>query len=97
MREQIAVYILTNPAKTVLYTGVTANLSRRIKEHKEKQVKGFTAQYNAIQLVYYEPFDQIEEAIKREKQIKGGSREKKIKLIESMNYNWNDLYESILD
>jgi len=96
MREQIAVYILTNPAKKVLYTGVTANLSRRVKQHQEKRIKGFTEKYNVCQLVYYEPFDLIEEAIKREKQIKGGSRAKKIKLIESMNPNWNDLYDSIL-
>ncbi len=96
MREQIAVYILTNASKKVLYTGVTSNLSRRVYEHKTKKIKGFSEKYNVNQLVYYEAFNSMTDAIKREKQIKGGSRAKKIELIESINPEWNDLYPSLL-
>ena len=87
---------MTNKLNTVLYIGVTDNLIKRVYQHKNKMIDGFTSKYNINKLVYYEIFEDIEEAIKREKQIKGGSREKKIKLIESMNPNWNDLYQQLL-
>jgi putative endonuclease len=87
-----AVYILTNQANNVLYTGVTSNLPARISEHIEKKYPySFTAKYNVGKLVYYAGFHTIEEAIAEEKRIKGGSRKKKILLIESINPNWNDL------
>ena len=85
-------YIMTNDNNTVLYAGVTSNLKGRIKEHKETIHSGsFTARYNIIKLVYFECFAGISEAIKREKQIKGGSREKKLELINSCNPEWRDL------
>lgn len=91
MERQYCVYILTNQNNTVLYTGVTNNLPRRTYEHKAKLVDGFTKRYNINKLVYYEVFDRIENAILREKQIKGGSRAKKVALIKSMNPKWSDL------
>jgi putative endonuclease len=91
-----AVYILTNKYDKVLYTGVTSNLKIRISEHKEKKYKNsFSAKYNCNKLVYYRSFHNIEEAIAEEKRIKGGSRNNKIKLIESLNPNWNDLYNQL--
>lgn len=86
------VYILTNKYNTVLYTGVTNNLMRRVWEHKEKLHGGFTKKYNVNKLVYYEEYGDINEAIAREKQIKAGSRQKKIDLIKSLNSEWRDLY-----
>ena len=91
MERQYCIYILSNKNNTVLYTGVTNNLPRRIYEHKAKLVDSFTKRYNLNKLVYYEVFDQVEYAILREKQIKGGSRVKKIALIISMNPKWLDL------
>jgi putative endonuclease len=91
MERQYCIYILTNQNNTVLYTGVTNNLPRRVYEHKAKLVDGFTKRYNVNKLVYYEVFEQVENAILREKQIKGGSRAKKIALIKSMNPKWSDL------
>jgi len=88
--KQYYIYIMTNKRNTVLYTGVT-NDRRRAYEHREKLVEGFTKKYNITKLVYYEVFDSIENAILREKQIKGGSRQKKIDLINSMNKEWLDL------
>ena len=88
------VYIMTNERHTVLYTGVTNNLMRRVWEHKEKLYKGFTAKYNITKLVYAEEYPEITEAIAREKQIKGGSRQDKIDLVNSQNPNWQDLYEA---
>ncbi len=90
------VYILTNKTNKVLYVGVTSNLSKRIYEHKNKLVSGFTKKYNVNKLVYYEVYDDILTAIEREKKIKAGSRSKKIALIESMNPTWRDLYGDIL-
>ncbi len=87
------VYIITNKNKTVLYTGVTNNLERRCYEHKRKMHSGFTSKYNIDELVYYELFNDINEAIFREKQIKGYSRSKKIKLIEIFNPDWENLYK----
>ena len=92
MGKQYYVYIMTNRNNTVLYTGVTNNLIRRIYEHKEKLVDGFAKKYNITKLVYYEVFGDIENAIYREKQIKAGSRQKKINLINRMNKVWRDLY-----
>ena len=89
------VYIMTNQRHTTLYIGITNNLSRRPWEHKEKtNHKSFTSRYNICELVYYEIFRDVIAAIAREKQIKAGSRQKKIDLINSANPEWNDLYES---
>jgi len=91
------VYIMTNKKNTVLYTGVTSNLVARVTEHKEHTYpNSFTAKYNVVKLVYYECFTSIEEAIAREKQIKAGSRQDKIDLINKMNPQWIDLYGSIV-
>ncbi len=89
------VYFMMNKINTVIYTGVTSNLIKRICEHKEKIVEGFTKKYNLNKLVYYEVFDSIEEAIFREKQIKAGSRVKKLALIESTNSEFRDLYNEL--
>ena len=86
------VYILTNKNNTVLYTGVTNDLKRRLEEHTQKIIpNSFTSKYNLYKLVYYESFFMIGDAIAREKQIKAGSRKKKEALIHSMNPEWNDL------
>jgi putative endonuclease len=86
------VYILTNKNNSVLYTGVTSDLKERIEQHKLKNHRdSFTARYSLFKLVYYEWFDTIGEAIIKEKKIKGGSRKKKIDLINSMNPDWKDL------
>ena len=90
------VYIMTNAHNTVLYTGVTNNLARRVYEHKNGLGSAFTKKYNANKLVYYEVGNSIHSAIAREKQIKGGSRKKKVDLINSLNPEWKDLYEEIL-
>jgi len=95
MSKQYYVYIMTNKRNNVIYTGVTNNLAKRVYEHKEKLVSRFTRKYNINKLVYYEMFDDIYYAIKREKQIKGGSRQKKIGLINSLNPQWKDLYDEI--
>ena len=92
------VYIMTNKHHTTLYIGVTSNLLSRISEHREGVYpKSFTARYNLHKLVYYKSFSSIMEAIDREKQLKGGSRQKKIDLINAMNPIWKDLYEDIKD
>ena len=90
------VYVLTNARNSVLYTGVTSDLIKRIYEHKNKMVEGFTQKYNLHKLVYYEIFEVVTDAIMREKQIKGWLRSKKIALIEKANPDWNDLYERIV-
>ncbi len=92
MMNQYYVYIMTNRSKT-LYTGVTNDLMRRVYEHKNKMIDGFTKKYNITKLVYYEETNDIQVAISREKQIKGWLRGKKIALIESVNPKWNDLSE----
>ena len=92
------IYILTNKNNTTLYVGVTSNLPERLLQHRQKKFKNsFTAQYNLDKLVYWEAFQEIGDAIGREKQLKGGSRKKKIDLIISINPEWNDLFESIKD
>ncbi len=88
------VYIMTNQNNTVIYTGVTNNLERRIAEHKDKKGSSFTSRYNVNKLVFSERFDRITDAIAAEKKIKSGSRAKKIKLIETMNPEWDDLCDS---
>ena len=87
------VYILTNKANRVLYTGVTNNLQRRIAEHQQKLVPGFTSRYNLKKLVYFETTDDVNAALAREKQIKGWLRQKKIELIETQNPEWKNLSE----
>ena len=87
------VYMLTNKTKSVLYTGVTNNLKRRIYEHKSKLIDRFTKRYNVDLLVYYEEYSNINEAILREKSIKNLVRRKKEMLINSVNPNWMDLSE----
>jgi len=90
------IYILTNKNNTVLYVGVTNNLLRRVWEHKEKISDGFTKQYGIDKLVYYEFLEDMKEAIKREKVIKGGSRRRKMDLINSFNSSWEDLYQTLM-
>jgi putative endonuclease len=89
--QQYYVYIMTNNYNNVLYTGMTNDLTRRVWEHKEKEIKGFTSRYRIIKLVYYEILNTPSDAIAREKQIKGGSRQKKIDLIVKANPMWKDL------
>ena len=96
MEKQSFIYIMTNANNTTLYIGVTNNIIRRVYEHKNKLVKGFTSKYNLTKLVYYEMFDDITNAITREKQLKGGSRKKKEDLINQLNPTWEDLYEKII-
>jgi len=95
MKKQYYVYIMTNKGNTTLYTGVTNDLMKRAYEHRGKLVDGFTKRYNITKLVYYEVFDDIANAIEREKQIKGGSRHKKLQLINGINKEWKDLYEML--
>ena len=89
------VYILTNYTHSVLYTGVTNDLGRRVYEHREKLVEGFTKRYNVWKLVYYEVTDDILSAIEREKQIKAGPRRRKVELIAAANPTWRDLYSDL--
>jgi|SRR6185503_14587133 len=91
------VYILTNKSNTVLYVGVTSELENRVWQHKNKVYKGFTCSYKIDKLVYYEEFQWIQDAIAREKQLKGGSRKKKIDLVVKTNPGWTDLSEGWLD
>lgn len=86
---------MTNKNNTVLYTGVTNDLKRRVYQHKVKLIDGFTKRYNINKLVYYEVGEDVYYAILREKQIKGGSRQKKVDLITSINKEWKDLYEEL--
>jgi putative endonuclease len=87
---------MTNYGNSVLYTGVTNDLIRRVYEHKNKLIKSFTLKYNINKLVYYEVVDNIESAILREKQLKAGSRQKKVNLINKLNPKWEDLYKQII-
>jgi len=95
MDNQYSVYIMTNKWNKVLYTGVTNDLKRRVYEHKNKLIQGFTERYNIDKLVYYETAESIESAIMREKQIKGGSRNAKIQLVNTVNNKWCDLYDKL--
>jgi putative endonuclease len=97
MKRGGAIYIMTNSTHTTLYVGVTSDLKKRVWEHKNFIFsESFTSKYKLTYLVYYEGFHRIEEAIAREKQIKGGSRKRKENLIKSINPNWNDLYNDVL-
>jgi putative endonuclease len=89
------IYLMTNKHNTVIYTGVTSNLKKRVYEHKEKLVDGFTKKYNVNKLVYYEIFDNIRDALSREKQIKAGSRKKKMDLIKSINPEFGNMNDDI--
>jgi putative endonuclease len=94
--KQPAIYIVTNRKNGTLYTGVTSDLIKRIHQHKSGEIKGFTQRYGCKILIYYELYETMENAILREKQIKGGSRDDKIDLILKTNPDWLDLYESLL-
>src|SRR5689334_7643130 len=89
------VYIMMNSGNTVVYTGVTSDLKKRVGEHKQKVVDGFTQKYNTTKLVFYEVFESIVDAIAREKQIKGGSRKKEEDLISNLNPSKRDLYSEL--
>jgi putative endonuclease len=91
MQKQYFVYIMTNVHNTVLYTGITNNLRKRVREHRNGYGGDFTSRYRIVKLVYYEIWSKAWQAIAREKQIKAGSRRKKIELIEAMNPAWKDL------
>ena len=98
MNQGGCVYIITNEYNTVLYTGVTSALRARIWEHRTKiYPESFTARYNCCKIVWYQTFPRIEEAIEKEKQIKGGSRKDKEALIKSINPTWRDLWDDIQD
>ena len=94
--RQYFVYILTNEGNGVLYIGMTNDLSRRLEEHRLKLVPGFTVKYNVTKLVYYEVHATAMDAIEREKQLKGGSRVRKIQLVESLNPTWKDLVDDLV-
>ena len=96
MSKKPTIYLLTNKSNGTLYTGVTNDLTRRVWQHKNGISKGFCTKYNLTKLVYFELFEDMYQAISREKQIKAGSRKAKIKLIESINPIWRDLYQDIL-
>jgi putative endonuclease len=89
------VYMMANERNGTIYTGVTSSLSRRAYQHRQKLATGFTSRYSCTLLVWYEYYDRIEDAIAREKQIKAGSRKRKLELIEGMNPQWRDLYEEL--
>ena len=95
MQRQYYVYILTNKNNTVLYTGVTGNLKVRVYLHKKGMESKFTKKHNVNKLVYYEVYDVPMDAIRREKQIKSGSRKKKLELINNINPLWRDLYDEL--
>src|SRR4051812_9521998 len=96
MQRQYYVYILTNSTHTTLYVGVTNDLKRRVYEHKNGTFDGFTKKYRVNMLMYYEIFSSIDDAIRREKQLKGGSRKKKEDLINTINSSWRDLYLEVV-
>ena len=93
--KQPAVYIMANKRNGTLYTGVTSGLVKRVYEHKDGVVQGFTSRYGCKMLVYYEIHPDMHSAITREKQIKAGTRKMKLALVESMNPDWKDLYDEI--
>ena len=98
MQKGGSVYIMANRRRTTLYVGVTSNLPRRVRQHKEKYYpKSFSARYNCDCLVYHEAHPTIIEATTREKQLKAGSRKKKLTLIQRLNPHWRDLFEDIKD
>lgn len=96
MSDRYYVYIMSNASRT-LYVGMTNDLARRVRQHKQKAVPGFTAKYNVTQLVYFEETSHPQAAIEREKRLKKWKREKKVKLVESMNPAWKDLAEEEME
>jgi putative endonuclease len=96
MTKQPVVYILASKRNGTLYIGVTSNLIKRVWEHKNKLVKGFSKQYDVHQLVWYELHESMESAILREKRVKGWKRSWKLNLIERMNPDWKNLYHSLI-
>ncbi|MFH0771907.1 MAG: GIY-YIG nuclease family protein [Candidatus Omnitrophota bacterium] len=96
MEKRYYVYILANHKNGTLYIGITSNIIKRIWEHKDKAVKGFTSRYGVDKLVYLEEFSDPENAIRREKRLKKYSRQWKLNLIERQNSNWDDLYENFV-
>lgn len=95
MQKQYCVYIITNQNNGTLYIGVSGDLKRRIYEHKHKLIEGFSKRYDLGMLVYYEVFEDIREAIAREKYLKGKKRTFKLKIINGFNPQWRDLYDEI--
>jgi putative endonuclease len=95
VKEYIAVYILASRRNGTLYVGVTSNLIKRIHEHRTHAVQGFTAEHNVAQLVYFEPHETMDAAIHREKRLKKYTRQQKLRLIETENPHWRDLWEDI--
>ena len=95
MARAPCVYIMANKRNGTLYTGVTSNLAQRAYQHREGLTPGFTSRYGCKLLVWYENYQRMDDAIGREKQIKGGSRARKIALIQAMNPEWRDLYETL--
>jgi predicted GIY-YIG superfamily endonuclease len=97
MREEKRpfVYMVANKRNGTLYTGVTSDLVKRVSQHREETTPGFTSRYGCKLLVWYEPFDDMPNAIAREKQIKAGSRQKKLELIEAVNPDWQDLFPTL--
>lgn len=95
--KQYCVYITTNINNSTLYVGVTGNLPRRIHEHKNKLVDGFTKKYNVGKLIYFEQAENVESALRREKQLKNWHRNWKINLINGFNPKWEDLADTLLD
>ena len=91
LTKQYYVYMMANRNNSVIYTGVTKDLQKRAYQHKNKMIEGFTKKYNLTKLVYFEMCEEVTSAIAREKQIKGGSRKRKVDLINSLNPNWEDL------
>ena len=94
--KQPCVYIVASRRNGTLYTGVTSNLPQRAHQHREGMLPGFTARYGCKTLVWYELHSRMEDAIAREKQVKAGSRRKKLALIESLNPDWRDLYDDLI-
>ena len=95
MSREPCVYILANRRRGTLYTGVTSNSAERVFRHRQGLTPGFTSRYGCNRLVFYEKYERMDEAIAREKQIKGGSRGRKISLVEAINPEWKDLYETL--
>ena len=94
--KQYFVYMVTNKGRTTLYIGITNSLMRRVFQHRQGEIPGFSKRYNTNRLVYYEQFNDVRDAIAREKQLKGWSRRKKEALINSMNPKWTDLGATVL-
>jgi putative endonuclease len=95
LSREPCVYILANRRRGTVYTGVTSNLAERVFRHRQGLTPGFTSRYGCNRLVFYEKYERMDEAIAREKQIKGGSRGRKIFLVEAINPEWKDLYETL--